>query len=291
MKKMLIQVVDHNDVDADTVENCHQVEPDLGLKSALKGVMMRTYPDFTGKVAVVTGGRRGLGRAMALSLAEHGAKVAVISQSSEADELMKEIKKFGSEGLYIQANLGKREERIGRIDGIVNHFGRIDILVNNAGLQFVENIESCTQQQWDISRNILLDAVFELSQQAIPYMKNQGGGKIINIASICAFREGGWNFSYGVMKGAIVSMTRCMANSLAQHKINVNAIAPGIIRTDLTEECFTDPIRYESQIQKYPARRLGEPEDIVGPMLFLASDLSRFVHGQTLIVDGGFTGN
>jgi len=97
--------------------------------------------------------------------------------------------------------------------------------------------------------------------------------------------------SYGVMKGAVVSMTRCMANALAQHNINVNAIAPGIIRTDLTESCFADPARNKAQASKYPTRRLGEPEDIAGAMLFLASDLSHFVHGQTLTVDGGFTGN
>jgi NAD(P)-dependent dehydrogenase (short-subunit alcohol dehydrogenase family) len=252
---------------------------------------MQNCLDLTGKVAVITGGRRGLGRAMTLALAEHGVKVAVVSQSSEADELMEEIVKVGSDGFYIQANLENREKRVGLIEKVIERFGRLDILINNAGMQYQEEVESCTLAQWDVSRSILLDAVFDLSQQAIPFMKKQGGGKIINVSSICAFREGGGNFSYGVMKGAIVSMTRCMANSLAQHHINVNAIAPGIIRTDLTESCFTDSKRYENIIRKYPARRLGEPEDIVGPMLFLASDLSRFVHGQTLIVDGGFTGN
>jgi NAD(P)-dependent dehydrogenase (short-subunit alcohol dehydrogenase family) len=254
-------------------------------------IIMRNHLDFQGKVAVVTGGRRGLGRAMTIALAEQGAKVAVISQSPEADDLMREVKKVGSEGFYLQADLGKREERSSLISRIVEHFGRIDILVNNAGLQFVESVETCTQEQWDISRSVLLDAIFELSQQVIPFMKRQGGGKIINIASICAFREGGGNFSYGVMKGAVVSMTRCMANSLAQHHINVNAIAPGIIRTDLTSTCFTDPENHRLQSNKYPTRHLGEPEDIAGPMLFLASDLSHFIHGQTLIVDGGFTGN
>ena len=247
--------------------------------------------DFHGKVAVVTGGRRGLGRAMALALAERGARVAVISQSPEADELLREVAARGSEGFYLSADLGDRAARLGLIERVVGHFGRIDILVNNAGLQFRETVETCTWEQWDTSRSVLLDAVFDLSQQAVPFMKAQGGGKIVHVTSICAVREAGGNFSYGVMKGAVVSMTRCMANSLAQHRINVNAIGPGIFRTDLTEPCFADPENLKRQIAKYPARRLGEPEEIVGTLLFLASGMSDFVHGQTLFVDGGFTGN
>lgn len=251
---------------------------------------MEDYLDFRNKVAVVTGGRRGLGKAMSLALAQRGANVAVISQSPEADALLQEISSLGASGLYISADLSKRQERDGLIARVRDHFGRVDILVNNAGFIFTETVETCTLENWDASRSALLDAVFELSRQAIPFMKEQGGGKIINISSICAFREAGWNFSYGVMKGALVSMTRCMANSLAEHNINVNAIAPGITRSDLTASCF-EPERMQSLCAKYPARRLGEPEDITGPMLFLASDLSRFVHGQTLVVDGGFCGN
>jgi NAD(P)-dependent dehydrogenase (short-subunit alcohol dehydrogenase family) len=236
--------------------------------------------DFTGKVALVTGGRRGLGKAMADALAERGAKVVVIARSEgEPDDRD-----------YYRVDLLEQSQRQGLIDRVVERFGRLDILVNNAGFQFSESAETCTPEQWDASRSGLLDAVYDLSQQAIPHMKSQGGGKIINFASICAFREGGGNFSYGVMKAAVVGMTRCMANSVAKHGINVNAIAPGIIRTDLTAQCFEEE-RYKQLVTKYPAGRLGEPEDIVGPLLFLASDMSLFVHGQTLVVDGGFCGN
>jgi NAD(P)-dependent dehydrogenase (short-subunit alcohol dehydrogenase family) len=252
---------------------------------------MKDYLNFTGKTAVITGGRRGIGRAMTLALAERGAKVAVISQSPEAEDLLHETEKFGAKCFYIRADLGIREERAGLIDRAAGMLGRVDILVNNAGFQFCETAETCSLEQWDASRSALLDAVFELSQQAVPHMKKQGGGKIINISSICAFREGGWNFSYGVMKGAVVSMTRCMANSLARYNINVNAIAPGIIRTDLTARCFEDSERHRAQTAKYPAGRLGEPEEIAGAMLFLAGDMSSFVNGHTLTVDGGFTGN
>ena len=252
---------------------------------------MRDYLDFRGKVAVITGGRRGLGRAMALAFGERGAQVAIISQSPEADDLLQELGEAGAEAMYLSADLGKQEARAGLIARVVDQFGRVDVLVNNAGLQFGESVETCTWEQWETSRSVLLDAVFDLSQQAVPYMKAQGGGKIINLTSICAFREAGGNFSYGVMKGAVVSMTRCMANSLAQHGIHVNAIAPGILRTDLTEPCFADPENLKRQCAKYPTGHLGEPGDVVGPTLFLASEMSSFVHGQTLTVDGGFTGN
>ena len=205
--------------------------------------------------------------------------------------MINKIKELGGDGLYLQADLGKRKERSGLIPRIVERFGQVDILVNNAGFQFGENVESCTLEQWNASRSVLLDAVFDLSQQVIPFMKKQGGGKIINISSICAFREGGGTFSYGVMKGAVVSMTRCMANHLTQYNINVNAIAPGGIRTDLTEPGLSNPNIYNSTINKYPAKRVGDPEEIAGTMLFLASDMSSFVDGQTLVIDGGFTGN
>lgn len=252
---------------------------------------MKDYLDFTGKRAIVTGGRRGLGRAMALALAERGCSVAVVSRSKEAPELLEELNRFGGKCFYFSADLGNREERRGLAAKMAEALGGLDILVNNAGLQFQhETAENCPEEQWEISRSLMLDAVYDMSRQAIPFLKAAGGGKIINIASICAFREGGWNFSYGVMKTGVMGMTRCMANSLAQQNINVNAIAPGIIRTDLTEQCF-EPKRYQALIGKYPARRLGEPEEIAKVMLFLASDMSSFVNGVTLPVDGGFTGN
>ena len=251
---------------------------------------MKDYLDFRGKKAVVTGGRRGLGRAMVLALAGRGASVAVISKNPEAGKLMEEIRDCGGNGVYFSADLSSQDERAGLIDKVVECLGGIDILVNNAGLQFSETVDSCTSEQWNLSQSVLLNAVFDLSRQAIPYLKKQKSGKIINIASICAFREGGWNFSYGVMKAGVVGMTRCMANSLARYGIQVNAIAPGIIRTDLTASCF-EKEQYEQLCRKYPAGRLGEPEEIAGAMLFLASEMSSFVNGQTLVVDGGFCGN
>lgn len=252
---------------------------------------VKNYLDFTNKKAVVTGGRRGLGRAMALALAERGATVTAISRNPEPGDLMREIEQAGGKGFYLSADLSDPAARAGLISKAAKQMDGIDILINNAGLQFNDTAESCSPEHWKVSQSVLLDAVFDLSQEAIPHMKAQKSGKIIQISSICAFREGGWNFSYGVMKSALTGMTRYMANSLARYGINVNAIAPGIVRTGLTELCFSSKEIYESQCRKYPAGRLGEPEEIAAVMLFLASDMSSFLNGQTIVADGGFCGN
>lgn len=254
---------------------------------------MKDYLNFSGKNVIVTGGRRGIGRAISIAFAERGAKVAVVAANPDGSEILDELFKAGAPGLYYCCDLCNPEKRKGLIQRIAADMdGKVDVLINNAGLQFCENIETCTPEQWKISESILLDAPYELSQQVIPYMKAGKGGKIIMISSICSHREGGGNFSYGVMKAGVTSMTRCMANSVAKYNINVNAIAPGIIRTPLTEGqgCFEEN-RYHNIIKKYPANRLGEPEEIASVALFLASDMSSFVNGHLLTVDGGFSGN
>lgn len=255
--------------------------------------MKKNDLDFTGKTAIVTGGRRGIGRAIALAYAEHGAEVAVIAKNHDGSGILADLEKTGTPGHYFSCDIGDESSRRGLIAEVVKQLGgRLDILVNNAGMQFVETIENCTEDNWKKSEALMLDAPYDFSRQAIPFMKAQLNGKIIMISSICAIREGGANFGYGVMKAGVAAMARCMANSLAQYNIQVNAIAPGIIRTDLTERqgCFEDH-RYKSVIQKYPAGRLGEPEEIAGVALFLGSNLSSFMDGQLLIVDGGFSGN
>ena len=252
---------------------------------------MKNYLDFSGKNVIVTGSR-GIGRAIALAFAERGARLAVIARSPEPPKLLEELQTVGAPAYYFPCNLADAEARRGLIAAIVERMGaEPDILVNNAGFQFSETIETCTEDHWRKSAAVLLDAPYDLSRQVIPFMKLRRGGRIINIASICAFREGGWNFSYGVMKGGLVAMTRCMANAVGKYQINVNAIAPGIIRTDLTEGqgCFL-PDHYQNIIRKYPLGRLGEPEEIAAAALFLGGDMSTFVTGQTLIVDGGFCG-
>lgn len=254
---------------------------------------MKDYLDFRGKNAVVIGGRRGLGRAMSIAFAERGAKVAVVARSRDGSEILDELRQAGTPGLYYCCDVGDAEARRGLISRIVEDLGgELHILVNDAGMQYAENIETCTEEHWRHSEAVLLDAPYDFSRQAIPFMKKQNYGKIILISSICAVREGGGNFSYGVMKAGLASMARCMANSVGYWNITVNAIAPGIIRTPLTEGqgCFEEE-RYKNLSSRYPLRRLGEPEEIAAAALFLASDMSSFVTGHQLFVDGGFSGN
>ncbi|MBU4198327.1 MAG: SDR family oxidoreductase [Verrucomicrobia bacterium] len=252
---------------------------------------MKDHFNFSGKVAAVTGGRRGLGRAMAVELARRGAKTAILSKSDEADDVLREIRRFGGEAAYFQVDLARREERTGLMDKVCRHFGRLDILVNNAGYLHCAPVLEYPLAQWDNDMAVLLDAVFELSQQAGRIMVEQGGGgKIIQIGSTAAFKEGAGLIAYATAKSALVGLTRCLAGGLAKHGINVNAIAPGVFNTDINKAFFNNPEAVARLSQPIPSGRFGEVEDIIGPMLFLASGMSGHVHGQTLVVDGGFTG-
>lgn len=247
------------------------------------------YFNFTGKTAVVTGGRRGLGKAMAVALAEHGANVAVIAQSPDAGEVADIIGKLGRGFLYLRADMAKREERAGLLEKVRARFGSVDILINCAGYLYGAPVLDYPLDQWDKDMAVLLDATFDLSQQAGRIMKEQGGGKIIEIASTAAFQEGVGLIAYATAKSAVIAMTRNLAAGLAPYKINVNAIAPGIFDTDINTGLFSDPQALAARCKPIPSGRLGEPEDIIGPMLFLAGEQSHHVYGQTIVVDGGFT--
>jgi len=251
---------------------------------------MKDYFDFSGKVAAVTGGRRGLGRAMAVKLARCGAKTAILSKSNEADEVLREICGFGGEAVYFQVDLARCEERTGLMEKVRKYFGQLDILINNAGYLHCAPVLEYPLEQWDNDMSVLLDAVFDLSQQAGRIMVEQGGGKIIQIGSTAAVKEGAELIAYATAKSALIGMTRCLASGLAKYNINVNAIAPGVFNTDINKKLFSNPDALAESCKQVPSGRYGEVEDIVGPMLFLASDQSKHVHGQTLIVDGGFTG-
>lgn len=252
---------------------------------------MTDYFDFSGKVAAVTGGRRGLGRAMAVELARRGAQTAILAKSAEADDVVAEIEAFGGTVEYFQVDLARREERAGLMDRVRAHFGRLDILINNAGYLHCAPALEYPLEQWDRDMSVLLDAVFELSQQAGRIMVEQGGGKIIQIGSTAAFKEGASLIAYATAKSALVGLTHSLAGALARHGINVNTIAPGIFNTDINSALFSAPEALAARCRPIPSGRLGEVEDIIGPMLFLASSMSAHVHGQVLIVDGGFVGS
>ncbi|MGD0897792.1 MAG: glucose 1-dehydrogenase [Thermoguttaceae bacterium] len=246
--------------------------------------------DISGRVALVTGGRRGLGLAMSEGLAAAGVKVAVAAASAECEQLSRRIAERGGELAYFQADLGERSQRAGLVDKVVDRFGRLDILVNNAGIQHRQPAVDFALDKWDQILGLMLTGAFELSQQAARVMAKQGGGKIINIASVCGF-QGGWTIpAYAAAKHAVVGLTRALANEWASKNIHVNAIAPGYFDTEMCEALVHDPVREPKIRERIPAGRWGKPEDLVGPLLFLASDASNYVDGHVLVVDGGWMG-
>jgi 2-deoxy-D-gluconate 3-dehydrogenase len=246
--------------------------------------------DLSGRVALVAGGRRGLGLAMCEGLAAAGVKVGCVGSGSDCHELRRRMEACGGEMAYFQADLADRSQRAGLIDKVVERFGRLDILVNCAGMQYREPSTEFDLTKWDELLSLMLTAVFELSQQAGRVMQRQGGGKIINIASVCSF-QGGWTIpAYTAAKHGVVGLTRALANEWAAKNIHVNAIAPGYFDTEMCEAILNDPVREPKIRERIPAARWGKPEDLVGPLLFLASDASNYVDGHVLVVDGGWMG-
>lgn len=246
--------------------------------------------DVAGNVALVTGGRRGLGKAMAIGLATAGAKVAVVATSDEAIELGEEFRTLGASLFYLQADLMDRNQRSNLIDQVVAHFGKIDILVNNAGLQQKAPAIEYPLASWDGDLELMLTSVLDLSQQAAHHMIRQGKGKIIHIASISSFQGARQIVGYATAKHGIIGLTKCLANEWAAQGINVNAIAPGIFETDMASSVIADREKSAELRGRIPSGRFGTPKDIVGPLLFLASEASSHVHGHTLLVDGGWMG-
>jgi 2-deoxy-D-gluconate 3-dehydrogenase len=246
--------------------------------------------DLSGRVALVTGGRRGLGLAMCEGLAAAGAKVAGVGSAADCQELRRRVEACGSEVAYFQTDLFERSQRHGLVDKVVERFGRLDILVNCAGVQYRQPSTEFDLTRWDDLLSLMLTAVFELSQQAGRVMLQQGGGKIINIASVCSF-QGGWTIpAYTAAKHGVVGLTRALANEWAAQNIHVNAIAPGYFDTEMCEAILSDPVREPKIRERIPAGRWGKPVDLVGPLLFLASDASNYVDGHVLVVDGGWMG-
>ena len=246
--------------------------------------------DIEGKVALVTGARRGLGLAMAKGLLQAGAKVIAVASSGDCNELETFSKENKFEMRYIQADLADRNARATLIEQAVKYFGRLDILVNAAGIQHRQPAMEFDLAKWDQVLSLMLTGVFELSQQAALVMDKQGGGKIVNIASVASF-QGGWTIpAYAAAKHGVAGLTKALANEWASKNIHVNAIAPGYFDTDMCEAIIHDPVREVKIRERIPANRWGNPEDLVGPLLFLASDASNYVDGHILSVDGGWMG-
>lgn len=242
-----------------------------------------------GKVAIVTGGAVGLGKGMALGLANAGADIVAVGHTVEDQGVVAEIEALGRKAIYIQANLMSIEPIQGIIDKAVEAFGHVDILVNNAGIIRREDSVNFTEQDWDDVMNINVKTVFFFSQAvANQYLKQGTGGKIINIASMLSFQGGIRVPSYTASKSGVKGITMLLANEWAKHGINVNAIAPGYMATDNTAQLRADAARNAEILGRIPADRWGNPEDLAGPAVFLASNASDYINGYTIAVDGGW---
>jgi 2-dehydro-3-deoxy-D-gluconate 5-dehydrogenase len=241
-----------------------------------------------GKVAIVTGSSKGLGQGMALGLAEAGADLAIVARG-DLKETAKMVEKLGRKCLQIQADLGDRKSVPGIVDKTLKAYGRIDILVNNAGTIRRAEFLDFTEDDWDAVIKGNLDSVFFLSQAVAKVMAKGGqGGKIINTASMLSFQGGIRIPSYTAAKSGVMGLTRIMANELAKYKINVNAIAPGYMATELTSALQNDPVRNKAILERIPAGHWGSPDDLKGAVVFLASDASSYIQGYTIAVDGGW---
>ncbi len=243
--------------------------------------------DLRGRVAVVTGARRGLGRAMAVALAAAGADIAAVSREP-ADDLLAALEDAGRRCVGIAADLADPEQVETVVPRAIEAMGRVDVLVNNAGVITRGPALEVAPEDWHRVLQVNLHALFRLSQHAARDMLSRRRGKIINVASLMSFEGGILVSPYAASKGAVGQLTKALANEWAPHGINVNAIVPGYMATDLTRPLREDPDRNPAILARIPAGRWGTPEDLAGAVVFLASAASDYVHGHLLAVDGGW---
>ncbi len=250
------------------------------------------YEDLKGKVAIVTGARRGMGKVHALKLAQEGVKV-VVSDISEEDcqKVVDEIGKTGEEGLAVKCDVSKKKEVDELVKKTIEKFGKIDILVNNAGIAQFKPFLEITEEEWNRTLDINLRGYFLCAQAAAKEMTKQKSGVIVNIASV-AMGQQGVGFPnlvhYCASKGGIVGMTEAMALELAPLGIRVNVVAPGMIETPMIDPIKQDPKAMEGLMARVPLKRVGKPEEVSNLVLFLASDTSSYMTGAAVVIDGGW---
>ena len=242
---------------------------------------------LAGKVAAVTGANTGLGRAIAEALAGAGADVALVGRSDPAGTLTA-IQALGRRAAWIEADLGNKPDHARIVSETVRQLGGLHVLVNNAGIIRRADSIDFTEADWDAVLDVNLKAVFFLSQAAARHMIPNGGGKIINIASMLSFQGGIRVPSYTASKSGIAGITRLLANEWGARGVNINAIAPGYMATDNTAQLRADEDRNKAILDRIPAGRWGEPSDLGGTAVFLASRASDYVNGAVIPVDGGW---
>jgi NAD(P)-dependent dehydrogenase (short-subunit alcohol dehydrogenase family) len=245
-----------------------------------------------GRVALVTGGSRGLGLGMALTLASAGADIALAARGAEQlDEAAQLVQSLGRRALTIPADVSRIDQVRACVSGTKEHFGRLDILINAAGINLRQPADTFTEEDWDRLMSVNLKSAFFASQEAARVMRAQGGGKIISVGSI-AFEIIVPNIAlYAISKGGMRQMTRALAVEFARDRINVNAIGPGRFWTEMTDAVFSDPDLYQSAVSVIPLGRPGIPADLSGATLLLASAAGDYITGQTIFVDGGWLAN
>jgi len=247
-----------------------------------------------GKVALITGGSRGMGEATAIAFARAGADVAVTSRKlPDLERVADEVRKLGRRSLAVATHIGRVDELQPLVDRVVAEFGKIDILMNNAGTNFFMPAIDMTEDGWDVVINLDLKGLFFLGQACARVMREHGGGKIINISSVSGYKPQVPTGHYSIAKAGVIMATQVMAREWAEYNIRVNCIAPGAIETRLYDAIFTllpeeqAKAQKEAAAKRIPMGRVGEPREIADAVLFLASDASSYVTGQTFAVDGG----
>ena len=247
--------------------------------------------DLSGKVAIVTGASRGIGLAIANRLAEAGAKVVLSSRKQESlEEVSTEFTSKGYETTPIAAHNGDKDALQALVAQTVETYGTVDILVNNAATNphFGRILES-EDSMWQKTLEVNLMGNFWLTQACVPYMRERGGGKIVNVASVNGIRPGSFQGIYSITKAAVISLTQTLAMELGSDNIQVNAIAPGLVKTKFAQAIWENDTLLDGITVRTPLQRIGEPDEIAGMALYLSSPASNFATGQVFVVDGGVT--
>lgn len=247
--------------------------------------------DLSGRVAIVTGGNGGIGLGMARGLAEAGAHVAVAARNrAKSAQAVKELEAIGAQAIALETDVAREASVVALMAAALKRFGRLDILVNNAGINIRKAPEAYSLEEWQQIIQINLTSAFLCSKAVYPHLVSAGGGKIINVGSMLSIFGASFAAAYGASKGGIVQLTKALASAWAKDRIQVNAILPGWIDTDLTKQTRKDvPGLNERVLARTPAGRWGIPDDLAGVAVFLASPASDFVTGAVIAVDGGYS--
>lgn len=264
-------------------------QPEQPIAESGGFIITHSLFDLTGKTAVITGGNRGLGKEISLGLAKAGADIVIVARKI-GEEVLDEIRELGVNALKVEFDLLNFDQYGELLERCAKEAGKIDILVNNAGVQKRHDSTNFPKEDWDFVMDVNANASFFMCQIFGAHMLSNGGGKIINMASLLSYQGGMRVPAYAASKGAVIQFTKSLANEWAHRGVNVNAIAPGYMDTEMNTALLADETRNRQILERIPAGRWGKPEDMQGAAVFLASAASDYLHGITIPVDGGWLG-